>query len=147
MKILLDIDGVMVPISSWKPTRLLQDGFPEFHSRAIQGLKSLISKTNGDIVLTTSHKYKYTLEQWIDIFKFRGINISSIERLPYNSDNLSRKEEILNWFDLNNEESFIIVDDDKSLNGLPNQLKDRLILVSPMIGLTESLIDRFLNNG
>ncbi len=144
MKILLDIDGVMAPISSWKPTRILSDGFPEFHLRSIQGLKLLISKTDGDIVLTTSHKYKYTLEQWIDIFKFRGINISSIERLPYNSDNLSRKEEILNWLDLNNWEAFVIVDDDKSLNGLPKQIKDRLILVSPMIGLTETLVENFI---
>lgn len=146
MKILLDIDGVMVPISSWKNTKILSDEFPEFSSKAIAALQLLISKTNGDIVLTTSHKYKYTLEQWIDIFKFRGINICSIERLPYNSDNLSRKEEILNWLDLNNEESFIIVDDDKSLNSLPNQLKDRLILVSPMIGLTETLVENFIKN-
>jgi hypothetical protein len=44
----------------------------------------------------------------------------------------------LNWFNLNKvSEEFIIIDDDKSLNDLPTYLKEKLILTSPLIGLTD----------
>jgi hypothetical protein len=49
---------------------------------------------------------------------------------------------VLNWFNLNNvSEKFVIIDDDKSLNGLPDFLKTKLILTSPLIGLTESHLE------
>ena len=54
----------------------------------------------------------------------------------------SRKDEILNWFNLNGvSEKFIIIDDDKSLNDLPSYLKDKLVLTSSLIGLTENHLD------
>lgn len=86
-------------------------------------------------MLTTSHKHNYTLEQWNDIFKERGIDVQ-IDRLGGNISNLNRKDEILNWVENSGCEDFVIIDDDKSLNDLPFSLKERLILTSPMIGLT-----------
>lgn len=137
MLFFLDIDGVMVPAKGWKSPEFLNDGFPAFSSKATFALRNLISE--GDtIMLTTSHKSKFSIEKWKSIFKNRGINIDKIESLPENINNLSRKDEIMNWFNTNNvEEDFVIIDDDKSLNELPYFLKSNLIQTSPYIGLTE----------
>jgi diphthamide synthase subunit DPH2 len=145
MLILLDIDGVMVQAASWKRVEILNDGFTSFNARAVSGLQRIISETGATIVLTTSHKYKYNLEQWKDIFATRGIN-TTIDRLEDNLTFLNRKEEILRWYSNNkNVEDFIIIDDDKSLNGLPSNLKDKLVQTTPMIGLTEENVELAFN--
>ena len=138
MLVLLDIDGVMVPATSWKKPEFLNDGFSAFSPRAINGLQKIISETNASVVLSTSHKFKYTLPQWKNMFQQRGIVISDIDRLEDNLTYLTRKEEILHWVNNNPDiENYVIIDDDKSLNGLPVSLKSRLVLTSPMVGLTD----------
>lgn len=137
MLIFLDIDGVMVPAKGWKRPELLKDGFPAFSSNASSILQHLISE-NTKVILTTSHKSNYTTNKWKDIFRKRGVQIKNLQLLDPNLSNLSRKEEIENWFNENgNHEDFIIIDDDKSLNALPKYLKENLILTSPFIGLRE----------
>jgi hypothetical protein len=143
MLILLDIDGVMVPACSWKRPEFLEDGFPTFSTRAINALQKIISVKGADIVLTTSHKNSYSLAEWKSVFERRGLNISNISRLPSNSLEMGRKDELLQWYHKNpNIESFVIIDDDKSLNDLPNSLKENLIQPSPMVGLTEELAEK-----
>lgn len=141
MQIFLDIDGVMVPAKSWKSPELLDDGFPAFSARAIKTLQQLISDET-TIVLTTSHKSFFSIEGWKQIFRNRNINIERILALPSNVENISRKEEITNWFNTHLiSEPFIIIDDDKSLNDLPEYLKENLIQTSPLIGLTEDHLE------
>jgi HAD domain in Swiss Army Knife RNA repair proteins len=150
MLFFLDIDGVMVPAQGWKSPEFLNDGFPAFSSKATLVLRGLISE-EVTIMLTTSYKSKFSIEEWKNIFKNRGINIEKIKALPENFNNLSRKEEIVNWFNVNNiDQNFVIVDDDKSLNELPDFLKENLIQTSPHIGLTEEhseSIKSILNKG
>lgn len=142
MLILLDIDGVMVPASSWKRPDFLDDGFPVFSYKATKALQRIISETAADIVLTTSHKSKYTLEEWKNIFTERGLKTNRISRLTENTNHHTRKEEITNWFTANNNvHDFIIIDDDKSLNALPKFLKEKLIQTSATVGLTDELAD------
>jgi hypothetical protein len=137
MLILLDIDGVMVQASSWRPVEILDDGFTSFSPRAISGLKRIISETNASIVLTTSHKSKYNLTQWKEIFNKRGI-YASIDKIEDNVNSLNRKEEIINWANNNKHiEQYVIIDDDKSLNGLPYNIKEKFIQTSSMIGLND----------
>lgn len=146
MLVLLDIDGVMVPANSWKRPEFLNDGFPAFSNRATQALQRIIFETGATIVLTTSHKFTYTLEQWKNIFEERGIKINTIDRLSENTNHLSRKEEILNWLHTNTiNEEFIIIDDDKSLNSLPDFLKEKLIQTSATVGLTDQLVEDVLD--
>jgi hypothetical protein len=145
MLILLDIDGVMVPGNSWKKPEFLDDGFPAFSNRASSALQKIISETSADILLTTSHKSNYSIEEWITIFNLRGIKIKNIYSLPENKAHLSRKEEIMNWITTSNElPDFIIIDDDKSLNGLPKFVKNKLIQTNASIGLTIDLINEAL---
>lgn len=137
MLILLDIDGVMVPASAWKRPEFLNDGFPAFNNRATEALQKIISETSATLLLTTSHKSNYSISEWNAIFKLRGITVTKIERLEENSLNTNRKDEILNWFSsTNSKEKFVIIDDDKSLNALPSNLKEKLVLTSPLVGLT-----------
>jgi len=136
MLIFLDIDGVMVPAKGWKSPELLQDGFTAFSSKAVGALQQLINEDT-TIILTTSHKSNYSIDQWKGIFEKRGVAISKMTSLGPNPQNISRLDEILNWFENNQiEEDFIIIDDDKGLNALPVFLKEKLILTSPLIGLT-----------
>ena len=145
MLIYLDIDGVMVPASSWRKLEILEDGFPEFSLRATDALNKIISASNADIILTTSHKHTFTIEGWLEIFQRRNISVNKVSRLPENTRNLSRKQELLEWFTPENStEDFIIIDDDKSLNGLPEILKNRLIQTSGSVGLTDYLADEAL---
>lgn len=146
MLLYLDIDGVMVPANSWRRPEILEDGFPEFSSKAIKSLNRIISNSSADIVLTTSHKHKYTLNEWNNIFRRRNINVNKISRLPRNTKYLNRKEELIRWFNAENSKGrFIIIDDDKSLNALPEFLKDKLIQTSGSVGLTDYLADEAID--
>lgn len=145
MQIYLDIDGVMVPGNSWRKPEILEDGFPRFSRTATNSLVRIISKSSAEIVLITSHKNLYSLKEWKIIFKKRNIEVKKISKLPKNTDNLNRKDELMKWFDSNQiSESFIIIDDDKSLNSLPVFFKNKLIQPSASVGLTEYLADEAL---
>jgi len=138
MLIFLDIDGVMVPAKSWESPKLLSDGFPEFSTKAVRVLQNLIS-VDTTIMLTTSHKARFNIEEWKEIFHKRGITVTNLESLDECNLGVSRLDEILNWVKINSiNEDFVIIDDDMSLNALPSFLKDNLILTSPMVGLTDS---------
>jgi hypothetical protein len=140
MLIFLDIDGVMAPAKSWQRPDILEDGFVDFSSKAVRVLQDILAQNAiTTIILTTSHKSRFSLSQWKIIFERRGLNVIKLESLNDNTDFQSRKVEILNWFDSNDvQEDFIIIDDDKSLNDLPKFYKDRLVLTSSLIGLNES---------
>ena len=83
MLFFLDIDGVMVPAKGWKSPEFLNDGFPAFSSKATYTLQNLLSEED-TVMLTTSHKSKFSLEEWRSIFKNRGISIKKIKSLPEN---------------------------------------------------------------
>jgi hypothetical protein len=137
MLIFLDIDGVMVPTYSWRVPENLEDGFYMFSEKATKALNLLINEKTS-IILSTSHRFRFTEAEWLKIFKRRGIEIQNVKYLPQTFE--KRKDQILNWLEENDVEDFIIIDDDRMLNSLPDNLKERLILTSPMIGLLEEHI-------
>lgn len=147
MKILLDIDGVLIPAKPWQKYEFAEDGFGLFNKKSVECLNEILnSVSNPEIILTTSHKKKYTIEQWKSIFKHRGIIETNINRLDSNSLEVSRKSEIFYWYLLNQNESFIIIDDDKGLLDLnQNIVENHLILTKPTIGLSETDLFTFQN--
>lgn len=137
MFILLDIDGVMVPAQGWKRPEILEDGFPAFSKRATHVLQELV-RENTTIMLTTSHKGNYSIEEWKRIFGVRGIPVQQINTLPVNSRNLSRRMEIEEWHGGTVlQDELLILDDDPSLNELPPYLKQRVVKTCSSVGLTE----------
>ena len=141
MLIFLDIDGVMVPAKGWKAPELLQDGFPAFSSQAISVLQPLVAE-GATVMLTTSHKSNYSIQEWKEIFRKRGITIDKLGVLDKNVGNLNRREEIMQWININlDNDNFVIMDDDKSLNDLPAFLKAKLLLTSSHIGLKQGHLE------
>ena len=140
MTIFLDIDGVMVAANSWRKLEILDDNFPAFTPRAIHSFNRILAETQPQIILTTSHKHNYSIDKWIEIFHNRNIKIDQLSRLPENTLNLKRKDELLQYFNETKlDDRFVIIDDDKSLNSLPEKLKDRLVQTSSSVGLTDYL--------
>ena len=139
MLILLDIDGVMVPASSWKRPEMMDDGFPRFSRKATDSLRKIISEAGASIVLTTSHKSRYDLKKWEHIFSNRGIYDVHIKKLNNRKNYFDRKQELLDWLSNNNTRNYVIIDDDKSLNSLPITVRKRFIQTSPLVGLNEEL--------
>ena len=76
--ILLDIDGVMVPAKSWKAPELLKDGFPAFTDAAVRSLNKILERTRATIVLTTSHRDRFSELEWSGIFLNRGISARTL---------------------------------------------------------------------
>jgi len=127
----------MVPAKSWQRPEFLKDGFPAFSRQATEVLKNIISP-DSTIVLTASHKSNYTIGEWKEIFERRDTRVDRLKSLNQNTTNLSRKDEVLNWFNAHDmKENFVIIDDDKSLNDLPTYVKSHLVLTSSMVGLTD----------
>jgi len=138
MKIFLDIDGVMVPAMPWRRPEFLADGFPAFSKKASDALCNILRATGAEVVFTTSHKSLYSLPEWQSIFRLRGIELEKLSRLPENKTHQSRKEELMQWFAQHPPAgNFVIIDDDKSLNTLPPDLKSRVVLTGSTVGLTE----------
>jgi hypothetical protein len=138
MLILLDIDGVMLHANPWKRPEILDDGFMAFNLQATKALNQIIQSTDCEIFLTTSHKDKFNIKEWKAIFSLRGIVLKNIS-IVKSPLGLNRKDEIIQWYANNSDKNFIIIDDDKSLNGLPDSLKHKLIQTNPSIGLTNDL--------
>lgn len=142
--IFLDIDGVMVPAKSWEVPEILSDGFPAFSSKSVSVINNFIDE-NSTVILTTSHRANYSIYEWKAMFKLRGLEILNIERLDENMNILSRREELIQWFSTNEYlENFVIIDDDKSLNSLPENLRKHLVQTSSTVGLTEVHIEEIL---
>lgn len=147
MLILLDIDGVLVPAGSWRKPEFMPDGFPMFNSKSVEAFQRILSATNASVILTTSHKTKYNVSQWKELLKSRGISPRKIHRLRTNSLQTSRKDEIMEWYTKKHvpNEEFVIIDDDKMLNGLPKNIKDNLVLTSSTVGLTDDLANEAIS--
>jgi hypothetical protein len=146
--ILLDFDGVMIPSKPWKPVPLMSDGFYEFGDSVIYNLNQIVKETGAEIILITSHKTSYTNSEWIRIFETRGI-LGDVSRLDDDLIHSKRLNEVLNWYELNKSDKFVILDDDKSLNDLPTTIKNHLVLCDSGIGLTIEKVElaiKILNN-
>lgn len=151
MKLFLDIDGVMVHANPQKSIMSEVDGFYKFNADAIETLNIFLhSHKITELILSTSHRFRFTIKQWEKIFSDRGINIKKISIVDLPLDIKStRKSEIIAWIEkchLSSKDIFIL-DDDKSLNGLPLELKKRLVLTNPYTGLnTDTGLDKIIPN-
>ncbi|MEG0341957.1 HAD domain-containing protein [Acinetobacter sp. TY2] len=147
MILLLDIDGVLETSPSWKQPEFLEDKFYKFNENSRKNFIEVINKINPEIILTTTHRINYNLTEWNKIFELRGINVSKISKInnaKKATDIKKRNVEIEEWFLNNRTAEFLILDDDKILNELTDNLKNRWIQIDPMLGITESIRDQIL---
>ncbi len=146
MIILLDIDGVLETTPSWKKLELEPDGFMKLNKSCLENLITFYSLTNASVVLTTTHRINYTEAQWKEIFKARGLVFDSISKLNNKTainQLLEKGIEIQEWAEtFGAGKNYIIIDDDLSLNKMPNSIKERWITTQPHKGFDKEALDK-----
>lgn len=141
LKILLDIDGVMVITPTWRQPDFLADGFMAFDSQCANRLATLVTQTQADIVLTSTHRIHYDEKTWQTLLANRGIithNVSKVNQVTRFVDFKSRDIEITDWVNHHPTEKFIIIDDDKSLRNLPDSIKDVWVETQFLTGFNDT---------
>ncbi|WP_397362273.1 HAD domain-containing protein [Olleya sp. R77988] len=133
--LILDLDGVLITNPSWKADRIHSDGYSEFNKSCVENLNRLLTLAEFDIWLSSTRRTVKTLNEFNLIFKNRGIKKDIVGFLPEYTDCRNRKEEILKFITEFQASDFLIIDDDKSLNGLESGIKESLILTELTKGL------------
>ena len=126
--LILDLDGVLITNPSWKADRIDSDGYSEFNESCVENLNQLLTLAKFEIWLSSTRRTVKNLSEFNLIFKNRGIKKEIVGFLPEYADCKNRKEEILKFISEFKTSDFLIIDDDKSLNGLECGLKRNLVL-------------------
>ena len=138
MVILLDIDGVLVTEPSWRKVESEADGFMRFNKQAAENLADILAQTGASVVLTTTHRINLTDEQWLEIFRLRGITINRISKLNDKqslAEMNDRGTEIEDWARNNHSTNFVILDDDLSISRLPVWVTKRWVIIKGFKGI------------
>lgn len=137
MKILLDIDGVMIPAQPWRPHEIAPDGFGLFGKMAVENLNKIIEAANEpEIILSTSYKHSFSLPQWKHILAHRGIIDVPLSRLETDTMQIPRIDEIKQWYTQNPQAKFVVLDDDTGLNALNTAFKNKhVVITTSTVGL------------
>jgi len=132
--VILDLDGVLITTPPWKRDARHEDGYSDFNPICVNKLNEILEETGYDIVLSSTRRIWVDIDQMNLYFENRGILKSIISYIPL-YDVVSRKEEIelfLTEYEPNN---YIIIDDDKSLSDLSEEIKSKWIQTEFLIGL------------
>lgn len=132
--LILDLDGVLITTPSWKPDLIAPDGYSDFNKNCVIQLNQLLSAYQFEIWLSSSRRKGQSKEFLNTIFSNRGIFTPITGFLPIHSDKKSRKEEIEFFLQEKQVSNFLILDDDKSLNGLEESIRSNLVLTSYLKG-------------
>jgi hypothetical protein len=133
-KLILDLDGVLITTPSWKADEIEFDNYSKFNSECVENLNNLLLSFELDIWLISTRRTVKTLEEFNIIFKNRKITQKICGFVPEYGETKNRKEEVIRFVEDNNLKNYIIIDDDKSLNGLNTKMKENLILTELMKG-------------
>jgi hypothetical protein len=124
-----------------------------FNKQSSSNLADVLAQTNAAVVLTTTHRISFTNEQWLAIFRLRGITINNVLKLNDKQSLAEMKDrgtEIENWAKDNPNTNFVIMDDDPSINKLPEWIRQRWVSTKPFIGIDEeakqNVLSILLNN-
>jgi hypothetical protein len=148
LMILLDFDGVMITTPPWKKLEIADDGFIKFNDNAANSLTKILSETDASIILTTTHRIRFSDNQWANIFAKRGLiprSITILNNISTIAEMKNRAIEISEWVAANDPNiNYVIIDDDKILNSLPAEIKARWIKTDSMTGLDVSCADQVI---
>ena len=123
MTLFLDIDGVLVPSLPSRVVMLGDDGFMLFSPQSVRKLTELIALHGvTSMILTTSHRFRYTIAEWFEIFMVRGIDLSSITLLIM-GEYADRATAITLCVEGLGDGSYLIIDDDMQLGKLSDVIK------------------------
>ncbi len=142
--LILDLDGVLITSPPWKSDEMDFDGYSKFDSECVKNLNIILEEECCEIWLSSTRRRTKSLIELNTIFRNRGIFKEIKGFLPENDYNLDRKEEILNFLKEKEIRDFIIIDDDKSLNAMSDDLKEKLVLTDYSKGLNREKLGEAL---
>jgi len=126
--LILDLDGVLITTPRWRADEIDSDGYSKFNTDCVTNLNNLLSNYDFEIWLSSTRRTVKNLVEFNQIFKNRNIIRPISGFLPEYLNCKSRKEEIVKFIEQFKLTDFLIIDDDKSLNGLDEIYKQKLIL-------------------
>lgn len=126
--LILDLDGVLITTPIWKADKIDSDGYSEFNMNCVDNLNKLLQQSDFEIWLSSTRRTVKTLSEFNRIFENRNIKSHIKGFLPEYQECKNRKDEIIRFIEESKFSDFLIIDDDKSLNGLDEIHKEKLIL-------------------
>ncbi|WP_293953810.1 MULTISPECIES: HAD domain-containing protein [unclassified Sphingobacterium] len=84
----LDIDGVMVHANPHRYVEQATDDFYVFSSAAVEIFNTIFIAEEDQVILSTSHRSRYTIAKWKKIFLDRDIRIDSLQLLDNTEQHL-----------------------------------------------------------
>lgn len=126
--LILDLDGVLITTPIWKADEIDSDGYSKFNMNCVDNLNKLLSQSDFEIWFSSTRRTVKTLAEFNGIFKSRNIEKEIKGFLPEYQECKTRKDEITRFIEEFKVSNFLIIDDDKSLNGLNENHKKNLIL-------------------
>lgn len=137
--ILLDLDGVLITDPEWKPNKLHEDGYSDFNPECVEKLNELVDKLGYKIVLSSDRRRGVDIDKMNERFRARGVKEPIIAYVPeYNEEGkpwLSRRQEIEKFLEEFKPNNYLILDDDKSLSGASEEIKNNWIQTYMMTGI------------
>ena len=148
MKIIfLDFDGVMD--TSYYDHILSKEGKPGndqygaiFDPYCIRNLKRIIEETEADIVVSSSWKYMMGYQDFLNMWKDRGLPGFITDVTPNPVDRRKRGDEIDAWIEECKTECQYVIIDDLEANNFNEHQIPRLLIVNPFFGLDEETAER-----
>ena len=140
MIIFLDIDGVLrTHKSDLEWSQRLGVPIPvsvydrRFDRKIVSYINEIVGYTRAKIVVTSTWRVKYSLEELKQIFRDNGITAEIIGKTDIG---LNRGEEIEQYISENEIENYVVIDDQVNdiLKHIP---KERVIKVDPFIGFED----------
>ena len=140
MTIFLDIDGVLrTHKSDLEWSQILGVPIPEsvydrrFDRKIVSYINEVAGYTRAKIVVTSTWRVKYSLEELRQIFRDNGISAEIVGKTDIG---LNRGEEIEQYISENEIESYVVIDDQVKdiLKHIP---KERVIKANPLIGFED----------
>jgi hypothetical protein len=144
LTVILDLDGVLITTPPWKKDDLDSDGYSMFNTACVDRFNKLLNSLESYIWLSSTRRSNKTLEEFNSIFQHRNIHTPISGFLPIEEKPCSRKEEIIRFIETNKLSSYLIIDDDKSLNDLNENMKNRLVQTEFLKGFDQNALKKAL---
>ena len=120
---ILDLDGVLITNPSWKADEIHADGYSDFNKSCVENLNRLLTLTGFEIWLSSTRRTAKTLAEFNQMFQNRGVKKEITGFMPEYTDRTNRKEEVSKFLSEIGNADFLIIDEDKSLNGMERKIK------------------------
>ena len=132
--LILDLDGVLITTPTWKADEMDSDGYSKFNNDCVENLNELLTIEDYDIWLSSTRRIVKTLDEFNLIFAHRKIKKPISGFLPEYEECKNRREEVERFINDSEIKEFLIIDDDKSLNGILKGYKEQLVLTELIKG-------------